>query len=59
MNNQKQYTKSLNVLVVRDEDFEGVSAEVWPVVMTLVVVEVVVNFLVVDASAVVDIFGPL
>lgn len=42
-----------------DEDFEVVSAEVWPVVMTLVVVEVVVNFVVVDASAVEDIFAPL
>ena len=44
---------------MRDEDFEVVSAEVWPVVMILFVVEVVVNFAVVDAGAVDDIFAPL
>ena len=49
----------MNVLVVGDEGFEVVSAEVWPVVMTLVVVEVVGNFVVVDAGAVEDIFAPL
>ena len=42
-----------------DEGFEVVSAEVWPVVITLVVDEVVVNFVVVDASAVEDIFASL
>ena len=59
MKNQKLYPKQSNVLVVGDEDFEVVSAEVWLIVMTLVVVEVVVNFVVVDASVVDDIFAPL
>ena len=59
LKNQKLYPKQSNVLVVGDEDFEVVSAEVWLIVMTLVVVEVVVNFVVVDASVVDDIFAPL